>query len=560
MDDEIRFHLESRIDDLVRSGIPRQQAARRARIEFGNPEAYQDRCRESRRLHFIDDLRADIRFAMRGIRKHAVTSLALVLTLALGIAAITSMFAFVNALLFAPAPGADPGALVWISSIDARTRTYGDLSLEEYISLRDRSTVFSGIAAAQGVRVAIGGETPQQLWEFAVSANYFDVLGVGAAMGRMLTERDAASTDAVAVLSYDAWQRRFAGNPAIVGTTLTIAGRLVTVIGVAPPGFTGLLFGENAQLWIPLSRERGADRRPRSGGEGRGLAVFARVNPGTTREQTMAALASLPTGQSHQRSVHATRLTLTPLVGGLTPAERSQSAPLIALLLTVPAFVLLVACANAGNLRLARVSGRMRELSLRRALGATRGRLVRQLLTESALLAALSGAAGIVGSVWLTRGIIRVNGLPGSLGSAIHLDMLVFGVAMTLALLSTTVFGLVPALVATRNLAPGLKDALTIIQLGTRRLRLRDWFVVSQVAVSLLLLAVAGLSLRSVTTALRVDPGFQTERGFYAQFDTDAVGYGDAARHAFEAQLLDAARALPGVDSAALSSFVPLTA
>jgi predicted permease len=566
LEEEMRLHLELRTRANEERGMRPDDARWAARRRFGNPGVLAEASGDAWGLERLHSLLQDARYALRQLGRHRTSTIVAVLTLGLGVAATTSMGAFANAMLFTPAHASDPDRLVWVTARQGIATQPRDLSNEEYRALRDRVAAFAGVSAYEGARIRFTDNPAQNTLGRAVSANFFDLLGVRATVGRTFAadeDRDPGAHP-VAVLSWALWQSRFGGDRRIVGATVSLNRYPFTVIGVAPKGFGGFMFGDDADLWIPLSMAAviaPPQRRPANDEAGR-LSVIARLAPNATT--TQAAAAASVVGKRQQPpgtpADSATRIDVSPVRGGLVPTDRGRVAPLVWMSLVVPALVLLVACANVGNLRLARAIDRRREMAVRRALGASRGRLARQLLTESLVLALGAGFSGVVLSFWLTRLIGALGEVPQYFVTALTPDAVVLSGSIALIVISGIAFGIAPALVATSPaLTPSLKDEAITVEVGRRRHPVQGLFVVAQVAVSLLLVILAGLFLRSMQRTLAVDPGFDSDHVVWAFFNLDLYGYTPIQRERFERELLERARAVASVRSAALTSFVPLS-
>jgi predicted permease len=516
----------------------------------------------------MEDFFHDLRYSARQLVRGRASTVIAVLTLALGIGANTSVFTLLNATLFRSAPVADPDHLVWITGVSDHGRNYESISYPDYTDIRDHASGFSGVVAWANLRVSIGGATPERVQGQLVSGNFFEVLGVRAERGRTFRpeEDGAPGAHPVVVLSDAYWRSHFGASAQAVDSTIMIDGHSFTVIGIAARGFGGVELNDEEALgmWIPMAMAAQTapdDPTLLTDRNAEWLRVGGRLTTGVSRDRADAALAALSrqlrTVTPRDSTWTLTALTLT---GAIDPTARRQAVPVFAMVMLVPALVLLVACANVANLVLARALARRKEFAMRRALGATRSRMIRQLLTESILLSLLAGAAGVVLSFWMTSLITRFGNIPVGIAATLTPDLRVLAATGMLALFSGAMFGLAPALSATRpSVAPALKDEGVTIGIGERRHRLRDAFVVSQVAVSLVLLITAGLFLQSLSKALRVNPGFDPRNALTLSFDLGLQGYSAAARQSFERDILAGAISLPGVESAALAGVLPLS-
>jgi putative ABC transport system permease protein len=526
----------------------------------------------------VDTFASDLRFAARLLRRHPGLTLVAVLSLALGIGVNTTIFSVVNAVLLAPLPLHEPERLVEIYTSPVPDMPYLTTSYPDFLDLRAQVDALSGLMAHALVRgvLARDGRSELAMGE-VVTDNYFDLLGVRPALGRAFLpeENRAEGTHPVLVASHGFWQRRLGGRADVVGSRLRLSGVEYEVVGVAPPGFKGTIPGLAPEFWTPVmmvgklsfsgiqssSPSPGATRVEQRGT--RWLFVTGRLAPGRSvaeaRAQVETVVARLvrqypDVNDKLKASVLASRdVRLHPLVDGvLTPAA--------ALLLGAVALVLLIACANVANLLLARAAARRREMAVRLAVGAGRGRLVRQLLVESLLLAALGGLFGVGLALVGTRLVAALQpALPVPLAFEFDLDanVLLFALGATLA--TAFVFGLVPALQASRPaLVPALKDAAADAPTGRRRPALGDALVVGQLAVSLLLLVAGALLLRGLLRAHRIDPGFAPERLATVSLNLQMMGYSPEQAIAFQRRMVGELRARPGVESVALVTRLPL--
>ena len=522
----------------------------------------------------------DMRYAARMLLKAPGFTAVAVVSLALGIGANAAIFSFVNAVLLKPPPVAEPGRLVYVFG-GTRADPYSVSSYPDYVDYRDRNEVFTGLAAYAGITVSLGGgEQPEMISGLIVTGNYFDVLGVRARVGRtFLPEEDKTpGTHPVLVIGHALWQSRFAGDPNVIGRKLLLNGQPFTVVGVAPAGFNGVEMGRTNEIYVPMAMQA-LVRPPRGGYSGemnpdllskrgpRWLAMVGRLKPGVSPEQAQAALSTIAAqlAQAYKETNENQAATVSPLSEG-DPTERGTLLSVARLLLAVVGLVLLIACANVANLLLARAAARRKEISIRLALGAGRRRLVKQLLTESVLLALLGGAAGLLLAVWLV-GAAQAYPPPANLFDAafdFSLDRRVFAFTLLLSVATGVLFGLAPALQSSKpDLVAALKDEAALLPgqggAGARRFSLRNLLVVAQVALSLVLLISAGLFLRSLQQARRIDPGFDPERVLSVPLNVNLLRYTKAQGQEFYRQVLERVRAIPGVQSATLTRTPPLS-
>ena len=506
----------------------------------------------------------EVRVSLRGLARHRRFALAAVLSMALGAGANTTVFTLLNAVLLRPLPVQDPDRLAALFTVD--THNPGNLlcSYPNYKDYRDRNQVFSSLLVYSAVSVNVTGHgSPQSLVGQIVSGNYFETLGVRMALGRGFTPEEDATPDAhpVAVIGYGLWMRMFGGNPGVGGQALELNGRPYTIVGVAPRGFQGLDTLLAAEVWVPMAMYRHIYPYPEWVELRRALLfpVVGRLRPGVSLRQAEASMATVVSGldREYPQDNEGRRVILTSLAEAtISPTTRPGIAKAGAALGIVASLVLLIACGNVANLLLARGAGRGKEIAVRLAMGASRWRLVRQLLIESTVLALLGGAAGLL-FAWWARDVLWAMRPPLFTYSAVHLDLdyRVFGYALAVSLVAGVIFGLVPALRATQtDLACDLKERSGVARGGTARSAL----VVAQVALSLVALIGAGLFARSLANAAHVDLGFAPERLGTVSFNLADWSYAEDRGREFDQRALDAAAAVPGVVSAALAKDLPL--
>jgi predicted permease len=516
----------------------------------------------------------DVRYGARALWKSPGFTLVAALSIALGIGANTAIFSLVNATLLRRLPVAEPERLAYVYSGTPRG-LYSTASYPDYVDFRDRNEAFEGLAARGGISASLGvGDHAELAVGSVVTGNYFEVLGVPAARGRTLTPEDdrTPGAHAVVVLSHGLWQRRFGGGD-VVGREVALNGQQFNVVGVLPAEFTGVDQGRADDIYVPMSMQA-VVRPPRGGYSGemnpdllkvrgnRWLWMVGRLKPNVQPEQAGAALAvvSKQLEQTYP-DTNTGRVVTLARAGEGDPEARGSLVSVAGLLLSVVGIVLLIACANVANLLLARASARRKEMALRLALGASRWRVVRQLLTESLLLALIGGAAGLTLALWA---IDLMKAAPPPAGAlpiapAFTVDVWVLGFTLALSALTGVLFGLAPALQASRpDLVPALKDETVSLDRG-RRFSLRGLLVVAQVALSLVLLVGAGLFLRSVRHARAIDPGFDAERILVAQLNINLLRYTRAQGREFYRQVVERVGALPGVESVSLARNVALT-
>ena len=497
----------------------------------------------------------DLKFALRQLTKSPGFTAIAVLTLALGIGACTAIFSVVNGVLLRPLDYAQPDRIVVIRESAPPEFPEFSVSPPNFLDWERQAKSFASIAAVSSTSLNLAGDgEPQRLTGIKVTAHYFDVYGVRAALGRtFLPEEDAPGKNHVIVLSYPCWQRLFAGASDVVGRTLQLNGEPYTVTGVAPAGFG---VANKVDAWVPM-----AFTPAESANDNRGahyVGVTARLKPGVTAAQADAELKLIAArlAQQYPDSNKGWTAFALPL---LDYSVRDIRAVLWTLLGAVGC-VLLIACANIANLLLARATARHREISIRAALGASRARLVRQLLTESVLLALAGGVAGVLVARWGLDALLALA--PASLPRTndIHLDGGVLAFSLVLSVTTGVLFGLAPAWLAARaDVNEALKQGSRGTTEGGARGRLRSTLVVLEVAGALVLLASGGLLVRSFARLAHVDPGFVPENATLLRLSLPAKKYGQPAQQvAFAGALLDRLQALPGVQAAGLTHSMPL--
>jgi predicted permease len=522
----------------------------------------------------MDTLLQDIRYALRMLRKSPGFTLVAILTLALGIGANTTIFTVVNAVLLRPLPVKDPEQLVAVLGTDARNSTkqqqFLPISHPNYLDLRDKNEVLSGLASLTGAPVSLSGiGNPEQLNGSLVSGNYFDVLGVRAAIGNTFDVQQANKEGGypVVILSWGLWQRRFGADRGIIGRVITLNQQPFTIIGVTPKSFQGTFVGPSPDLWIPDAMHeqvltglvRGFYNERRFGG----YFAFGRRKPGVSIEQATANLqtvaAQLAKEYPHEnegRSVHLLPLAQTTV--GFNGRQLFVMAG--ALLMTVVGLVLLIACANLANLLLARGADRRRELAVRMSLGATKSRLITLLLSESILLALIGGGAGLAVSMGFRSMLVAFRPPflnPGDIDLSMDTRVLLFtlGVALGTALL----FGMLPAWQAIRfSLNDTLKEGGGRSGSAGGRHALRSALVVVEVVLSMIALVGSGLFLTSLHNAEQIDPGFESKNMLVMNFDLGAQNYKPEQGQEFYRRLMERLRALPQVRDASVGSTRPL--
>ena len=570
LDEELRAHVERRAEDLERSGIPRAEAQRRARIEFGGGEKYKEECREARGTRFFDALIQDVRFGLRMLRKSPGFTLVAVLTIALGIGANTAIFSVVDWLILRPLPVKDPGQLTYLVVQNSDGGYVNGFSYPNLQDIRRETTsVFSYVAGVEPFQMdgmsVDGNNTP--IWTNYVTGDFFESLGIRPALGRFIlpSEGAVAGADPVLVISYSFWQTRFGGDASVIGKKVSINGQPVTIVGVAPKGFHGALAILDTQGYLPLgmaatnlvnksdflvNRQDLVD-----------LILIARLKPGVTplAATPLLDLAAKRIAQEYPQIDHWKSMRAAAL--GAAPPSADPSNPLgviTGIFLVLAGLVLLLACMNIANLLLVRAGVRGREMAVRSALGAARARLLRQMFTESILLAVLGCAGGIALGFLASRAFGAIN-----LGSAIPVALdfqfswRVFAYAIGATLLTAVAVGVAPALRASRVSLTEVLHQGGRTATG-RHQRMRAALVVAEVSGSLVLLIVAGLFSRSLSMVQHVDLGFDPRHVLNLSMDPHEAGYTDVRGGQLFQAILERVRSLPGVQSASMAGSVPM--
>jgi predicted permease len=525
----------------------------------------------------MSTLLQDLKYGARLLTKAPGFTVIAALSLALGIGANTTIFTLINAVLLNPLPVEDPSQLVSVWTTDERNQGgqlgFLQLSPANYKDLRDKNEVFSGLAAHQGVplNVAVNGGEPQQVFGEIATGNYFSLLGARPVIGRTFSpdEDKNPGERLVAVLGYGEWQKRFGGDPSVVGRTMTINGQSFAIIGVMPKGFKGTNAIGAPALWVPYMTYPVTTNgffleliRP-DGRRGLVFNVTGRLKPGVSVQQAEANLKTIARqlAQEYPNENGGRGVTLVPLAQAtVNPGFRNNLVMAGGLLMTIVGLVLLIACANVANLLLARAAVRQKEIAVRLSLGASRRRLIMQLLTEGTLLALIGGIAGLLLAYW-AQGVLWSFRPPFLQADAVdlHPDLRVLLFTIGVSIVTGIVFGLAPAVQASRpDLVVELKEKTGAPSGSNRLFSLRNLLVAAQIALSLIALIGAGLFLRSLQHAQRINPGFDAEHLAVMSFDLGAQGYTEERGRQFEQRVLERAASVPGVQAAAVGSTVPL--
>jgi predicted permease len=575
MQEEMRIHLELHEADLRRQGVPEGEARRRAAAHFGSVDARKDECREAVGLRLADELAGDANYAFRLLRRSPAFTAVAVLSLGLGIGANTAIFSLIDAVLLKTLPVDDPQRLFFVDNSGGKSGGSSGPPYPCFERLRDHNRFLSGISAFDErlFKVSIDG-VPERVRGLYASGTYFDLLGVHATLGRTLTPADDSDPSrggphgAVAVISDRFWTRRFGRDPAVLGKDVQVGARWVTIVGVTPPGFFGLQVGAPVDITLPMMLvEQGLQSK-----QSWWLSVVGRLARGATTEQARADLEALwdayltEVGMPRDKRGYFSGIALVPAARGANDLRRMYSEPLL-IVMAIVGVVLLIGCANVANLLLARAAARQNEMAVRLAIGASRGRLIRQLLTEGVVLVSLGAGAGLLFARWGASFLVAVLAGPGErVVLDPHFDLRVLGFTGGVCLATAMLFSLAPALRATRVDAarPGHAGA-------TPQNRIGRTLVIVQVTLSVLLLCGAALFLRTLHNLNDVPSGFDREGVLTMQVEATVPGRtvtpktpaefrADHARlGAMWSSFVDRVRDVAGVSSAAVATMNPLS-
>ncbi len=562
MDTELRHYFDSYTEDLMRSGLPREEAQRQVRLQLGALESLKEECRDARGPRILEGLMQDLRYALRALRKNPGFAAVAILTLALGIGANTAVFSVVNAVLLRPLPYKDANRLVWITYSERNSTWHNFLTDVDYVTWRDKSQLFEDMAAfgfgePQTLATADGSE---RIYTTKASANFFQLLGVQPRLGRgFLSEEGRVGSGAapVVIITDSLWRKDFSANPSIIGREIALNNKPYTVVGVLPPVFE---FPDTKQpdLIFPLP----IPDRPNARDPHIVSTALARLRPGISSPHLADDLDAIRNGSQADylpgfaKMLAAGHAVAIPLHQYLVGDHRLT----LLILLGAVGFVLLIACANVANLQLARAISREREIAVRSALGARPWRLARQLLTESSVLSLASGAFGLFLAAWLVA-LARSFG-PSDIPhlADARLDLHVLSFALCLSLLAGFLFGLAPALtLKTVRLAEPLKEGGGRSGSGSRTRRLQSVMTVAEVALALALLVGAGLLARTLQNLLSIPPGFDPHHVLTARVALPDTYKTIRQDDEFYLELLDRLRALPGVISVGATDTLPYT-
>jgi predicted permease len=565
LDDELRASLDLLVDEKVRAGMRREDARRSAALEMGGIEAVKECVRDARSGAFADTLLQDLRYAGRVLAGNPLFTISAALSLAVGIGANATVFTLANALFFRRPPGiADPSRVVDIG-VSRDSLGFNPGSYPDFVDIRHRATTLDGVYATSLFTAPLtlqsnddDGET-ERVFASKVTENFFTVLGARPAAGRLFTEEDAQpGQSAVVVLAHRFWTRHFGQDAGVIGRTLRLDGHAVTVVGVAAEAFHGTrLF--TGDLWVPISLLRILDPQDTSNFTVRnaGWLVFgARLKPDVSIRQAAAELNTIASALEREHPGENRGKGFRVAESSMVPGAGLPIGIFLTLLVGLVSLVLFIACANLAGVMMARAAARRREIAVRLAIGAGRARLVRQMLTETVVLFAIGGAAGLLFARGTTSLMISLlPALPFPIEMSLALDYRIIAFTGMVSLLSALATGVVPAFHASKgNVVAALKEQPSGLSSSTS---VRSAFVVTQLALSILLVVAAGLLAKALARAGSADPGFDPHGVDLVTLDLKRVGTADAAGALLAAQLIERVRAVPGVESATLARVMP---
>ncbi len=569
LSEELQFHLQNQIEEYVAQGMNRKEARHAAFRSLGGIEQAKEECRDARKVNVIDNFLQDLHFGLRILRRSPGFSILAILCLTLGIGANAAVFSWIEGILFRPYPAVThQERLVAVGGASRGEPRGNPLSWPDFQDLQRSCTLCETLLVSKitGTTLSIGDRAERTTGSI-VSANYFDAIGVHPILGRgfLPGEDTGQSAHPVAVISYQLWKGRFQGDPQIVGKTQRLNGVVHTIVGVAPKGFYGTFVGWGMNFWVPASMEEVFE----SGGyklEDRGarwIESYARLKPGVSLQQAQQEVGAI-SGRleaGYPTTNRGRGIKLWPL--WQTPFNNAGTLlPTLEIMMAVVAFVLLIACANVGNLLLVRSCARRHEMSVRLAVGAGRARLWKQLLTEGLVLSLFGATGGLLLAYWCRHLLVLL--FPARGGVQMHLpgelDWRVLALSAGVCLLTTVLLGVVPAMQTSKiDLAHSLKMEAAGVVGGGGRAWVRSGLVLVQVSLSFILLVGAGLLMQSLLKIRTASPGFTTRGVQYTAIDLVSAGYDRVRAQTFQDALLERVKALPGVESAAFARMTPLT-
>jgi macrolide transport system ATP-binding/permease protein len=568
-DEELRSHLAMAVERNLRRGLNGEEARRAALADLGGIEQTKEIYRDQRGVPMVENFVQDIRFGLRMLRRSPGFSLLAILCLTLGIGANAAVFSWIEGILFRPYPlVAHQERLAALTGTARGEAGHTDISWPDLLDLQKHCTLVDSFIVTQimGTTLSLGDRAERTIGSI-VSANYFDAIGVHPILGRGFAPGEDVGSNAhpVTVIGYQLWQSRFKGDPGIIGKTQRLNGIEHTIVGVAPEGFLGTFVGWGMQFWVPASMEETFE----GGGyklEDRGarwIEAYVRLKPGVTLGQAQQEMSAVATRLESDFPVtnRGRGIKLWPL--WQTPFNNAGTLlPTLGIMLAVVVFVLLIACANVGNLLLVRAFARRHEMTVRVAVGANRSRLLQQLLTEGLILSGVAATSGLLFAHWCRHALVLLFPARGGVAMTLpgEIDWRVLALSAGVCLVSTLLLGLVPAIQTGKiDLAGALKSEMSgVVGGGQGKSWLRSSLVVLQVSLSFLLLVGAGLLMQSLQRIRNLDPGFSTRDVLVTAVDLRGAGYDAQRAKTFDDELIERVQALPGVESAALARVTPL--
>ena len=569
LDAELRSHLEMAVEGNLCQGMSPEQAHRQALLDLGGIEQTKEMYREQRGLPMIETTLQDLRFGFRILRRSPGFSVMAVLCLTLGIGANAAVFSWVEGILFRPYPAVSHQEQLLALTGTARAESGPtDISWPDLLDLQRSCTLIDSFIVSKIMGTTLSnGDRAEVMVGSIVSANYFDAIGVHPILGRGFEPGEDSGRNAhpVTVISFQLWQGRFKGDPQIIGKTQRLNNVEHTIVGVMPDGFYGTFVGWAVQFWVPASMEENFE----AGGykledrSARWIEAYVRLKPGVTRAQAQQEISAVARRleADYPETNRGRGIKLWPL--WQTPFNNSGTLlPTLEIMVAVVVFVLLITCANVGNLLLVRSFARRHEMTVRLAIGAGRGRLLKQLLTEGLILSAFGAAGGLVATHWCSHALVLL--FPARGGVAMHLpgelDWRVLAMSAGVCLLATLVLGLVPAMqIGKIDVAAALKSDSAGVLGGGAKAWARSGLVMVQVSLSFVLLVGAGLLLQSLQKIRNTSPGFSTHEVLDTAVNLVPAGYDAQRAQNFQDELLERVKALPGVESAAFARMTPLS-
>ena len=562
LDEELRFHVEHHVEKYIQSGLTREEAMRRTRLEFGGLDQVKEDCREARGVALVETLAQDVRYGLRMLRKSLGFTVVAVVTLALGIGANAVVFSILNALALRPVNVPQGRDLYMIERGKDRAPSNSYL---DYLDLRDRNRSFKGLIAYEMAPAGLDIHgSPAPIWLYEASGNYFDELGIQPYLGRFFHNSDEHGPNSAPyiVLSYSFWQSHFQGDRSVAGRLVRLNKYSYTILGVAPPQFRGTALFFAPDLWVPLLNEPqiegGSDLDSRAA---RNMWLVGHLRGGVTPAQATADLNSIATSlaKTYPKEDEGISFALArpgllgDMLGGPVHA-------FVAGMMLLAGLILLAACANLAGLFSARAADRSREFALRLALGSSRRRIVRQLLTEAVLVSMAGGALGLAGSVVLLRWLSAWQPIPNiPINVAVDADARTYVVSLLLALVSGLLFGMVPVRqVLKADPYQGIKAGATGWAATSRRLTLRDLLLAGQIAVCAVLVTSSFVAVRGMARSLHGSLGFVPQNAMQVNTDLWMAGYRDEKPSLMQRRMLEAVEKIPGVTAAGYASRVPL--